>query len=474
MKCSKGMREWLIAYGYAQEGAADEQLAKSLDNALKDGVLTYEQIAAIEAKPLAEAMKMAAEIVGKHNAEPTSTSVFGGKGAPTIRVKATSEMYDGTRQKGFHVRTKLPVKGFDGKDVETPSQRDLAKIGVWAKMLYARSGGSVTLGEHDRSLLNEIFATEKFAGEVDGQYEQHVPGMRVKDLLADTGAGTSGGGYLTPYFFDNNLVTFPLLNGQIFPFVDIRDIPRGNLVLGATMGNPSVRWNEAEGTSMTLFDTASLVGQLSTTIFPVDCAITIGRDLLADSLVDTGAYIQENVGQSMMKDLDRVVVSGNGTGEPVGITNSGITNIIPSVGGTSGLVNLADLEHLMFQGVEMQYRIPSLRPCFISNEATYSRFRAIPVGTDDARRVLGEDEGSHTALNWPWRIYQGLNDNTAIYGCLAKYRMFRRDGGELLFTNQGQTLALKHETLFIYRARYGGRVVDTNAFGIVDDLSANG
>ena len=192
--------------------------------------------------------------------------------------------------------------------------------------------------------------------------------------------------------------------------------------------------------------------------------------MIADSLVNLGEFIVANTGESLKKDLDRVCVEGsNASGEPIGILNSGITNTIPSAMGSNGQVNISDAENALF-GIGKQYRTATMRPAFISTDGTYQRFRATPVGPNDARRIFGLNEGSYECLNWPWRVYQGMSESKLIYGCLARYRMYRRQGAEMSWTIDGQTLALKNEAFSVYRGRYGGRVVDTNAFAIVDNL----
>lgn len=450
MKITKGIRELLTKRFGFDDSKSDDEASK----------LMFEKMAREElsAAEIAEAQK-----------SPTTGEVFGKGKSGSVNVKDASARYSDVRYKGHHVKTGLTVKGFDGSEVETPSERDHALVGVWSKYAANKSGVPVSLNEHERDLLGEVFEKYTFVGEINGEYRMDIKGMQVKELLSDS---ASGGVNVNPYYYDQAIVTFPLLNGEIMPYVDVRDIPRGSLINGASVGNPTVTWSNDESTNIDMFDTTGLVGPLSTTIHPVSVAVTCGRDMLADSIVELGTFLVENIGQSLLKDLDRVCISGNGTTEPQGILNASITNVIPSIGGVNGFPNIGDVESLLW-AVEKQYRAARFRPCFISNDNTYHHFRSIPVGSDDARRVFGMDEQSYTALNLPWRIQQGINDNTAIMACLARYRMYRRQGAEMRWTIEGQTLGLQNAALLIYRGRYGGKVIDANAFAIMDDLGAN-
>ncbi len=195
---------------------------------------------------------------------PNPSTVFGGSnGSP--RVKAASERYTNTKATGKHVRTGDGVKDFQGRDVMLPSELELAKAGAWLKRLAAKSGqfGSVTLNDHEKQLLDEMIEKDAFCGDFGGTYETSVTGDRVKTLLSDS---TSGGVEINPTFFDDMVVTFPLLHSELLPYVDNRSVPRGSSIETASVGNPSVAWGTAEGTAINLFDTASLIADINTSI----------------------------------------------------------------------------------------------------------------------------------------------------------------------------------------------------------------
>jgi len=386
-----------------------------------------------------------------------------------VRVKNPSERYSTTKSTGRHVRTGEAVR-YLGREVELPSQLETAKAGVFFKYLGSRSGINVDLSEHERALLEETIQKDSWCGKVGTDWQTGIQGDRVKALLNDA---TSGGREISPEWFDDALITYPLLHSEILPEVDLRDVPRSNSVEGAAVGNPSVTWGTAEGTALSLFNTANLVAELNTAIHPVAVAIEVGNDFLSDAAVNVGDMLLGNIGQRMLQELDRVIVAGNGTSEPQGIVNaSGIVDIT-AANPTTGPLTYDDALNLSF-GIAKQYRAPGYRPGFIMTDTTYKRFLAIATGvTGDKRPLFGMNVKSYELVEYPVRIEQsGLANSQILFGALQKYRLYRRHGVESRFTSEGQTLTLKNTSLLYVRGRFGGRILDASAFALMDNAPA--
>ncbi len=399
----------------------------------------------------------------------TANDVLKLAGENDIRVKNPSERYSTTKSVGKHARTGQTVR-YLGRDAELPSQLETAKAGVFFKYLGSRSGINVSLSEHERALLEETIQKDHWCGKIGTDWQTGIRGDRVKALLDDA---TSGGREISPEWFDNALITYPLLHSEILPEVDLRDVPRSNSVEGAAVGNPSVTWGTAEGTALSLFNTANIVSELNTAIHPVAVAIEVGNDFLSDAAVNVGDMLLTNIGQRMLQELDRVIVAGNGTSEPQGIVNaSGIVDIT-AANPTTGPLTYDDALNLSF-GIAKQYRTPAYRPGFIMTDTSYKRFLAIATGvTGDKRPLFGMNVKSYELIEYPVRIEQtGLDNNQILFGALKQYRLYRRHGVESRFTREGQTLTLKNTSLLYVRARFGGRVMDANAFALIDGAPA--
>jgi HK97 family phage major capsid protein len=446
MLVSQKLKDWLTENGYGQKSWTEDSVESATNSALSDGKLTVQKLAEL----------IDAEVsLTPRGKSPSAKDVFG-----NLRVKRPSERYSHTKSVAKHARTGLPVCNERGREVETISQREYAKAGAFLKRVAQRSGLPVELSEHEGELLAECF-DDVWCGKIGGNYETEVPGSRVKTLLND---GTSGGQELVPIFYDEMVIQYPLLYSELLPKVDLVNVPRGSTIDSAAVGNPTVTWAASESTAITAFSTTSLVSAVDTTIRPVTCAVEIGRDFMSDAAVDVGRVLTENVGQSLLSELDRVIASGNGSTEPVGIYGtSGLTDIGNPTGGNGAPPQVDDYERLLF-AVGKQYRNPSMRCSFIGNDVSYRRARGIPVGQADARRVFGMDHQSYMLLDYPFAVNNSISNAIAIFGALSKYRLYRRQAQEIRFETAGKTLGLANTVLLIVRGRFGGRVVDANAF----------
>jgi HK97 family phage major capsid protein len=444
------------ALGAIPAKASDCQVRDAVLLALKDGTMSIEEFT---------------KLLSPEAPTPTAPAHGHNKGGATVpnplfgvRVKNASESYSTTKSVGKHTKTGKPVE-WCGKAVETPSQLEIAKMGAWMKFVALRGGAPVALSDHEKGLIQDIIDKDVFAGDVNGVYYSEVPAETKAALLSDT---VSGGLYINPIIFDNLIVTFPLLHSEILPRVQSVDIPRGSLVQGGSVGNPTVTWS-TEGTAVTPFDATALVGQLNTTIFPVTVYLQIGRDWLADVPVDAGTILVENIGQAMLKELDNVIINGDGTTRPQGIINAtGLTAITADMA-NAGPPTVSDYESLLF-AVGKQYRKSGFDPCFIGNDTSYRRARGIAVGPTDERRVFGMDESSYELLEHDYLIQNAIPNNNIIFGAMKRYRLYRRAGSQVTWISgtDATLMASNLDALFV-RGRFGGRVLDPNAFAICQD-----
>ena len=244
-------------------------------------------------------------------------------------------------------------------------------------------------------------------------------------------------------------------------------MPRGKLINTASIANPTMTWNIAEGTPVPLFDCTNFVKQITGTIFPVSCMITVGRDLLQDSIVNLAVELANVMGNSVKHELDRVVAVGDGTTQPQGLfTASGLT-VVSSDNSTPGPPTVADMERLIFS-VPKQYRTASNEygSCFVMNDVTYSRVRGVPVGPADERRVFGLDEQSYSILGYPVRIQPNIPNASTMFASLKRYRLWRRAGWETRWETGGIQLIQNNQVLIWLRGRYYGKVLDAGAFAV--------
>jgi HK97 family phage major capsid protein len=386
-----------------------------------------------------------------------------------VRVKDAGESYDTKRSEAFHVKTHQPVYNNLRKEfARYPSQLDDARAGVLLKHLGQRSGlfPSVRLSEHERNLLDEM-CEDEWAGTVGGEvYDKIHDPPRVKALLDGT---TSGGLEITPIFFDDQVVVFPLLTGELLPKVDLRPIDRGRRIEGGSVGNPTISWGQGDDTSVGLFNTADLVAALDSTVYGCAVAIECGRDFLSDAAVNVGAILTAAIGQRMAAELDKVIASGNGTTQPSGILTAAGLGTVSTDNAAAGPPSVNDYLSLLFS-IGKQYRVNALEPTFVSNDTTFQRSRAIKIDTatpsTDQRPALAplSEVNTYRTLGWDHAVQNDIGNRSCVFGALRRYRLYRRVGMEVRWVDGGKELARKNLALLVVRARYAGRVMDANAF----------
>lgn len=447
MKIANNLRQWLKStFTELGDQSSETDYREAATKAVRDGRLT---------------VKMLSELQGGDTSHVTPDMLFGSADGNGDRHKAGLST---TKSVGRHVKTGEPMRDERGREAQLPSEMENAKAGAFLRHLAARGGSGISLTKDDRDLLDECYQ-DRWCGKFQSHYLSGLPGSNVKAVLDDA---VSGGSEVVPAWFDDNLITFPLLTGELFPFVDLRGVPRANSVEAASVGNPDVTWGTSEGTEVSLFSTASLIAEINTSIFVVTVALEVGRDFLADAAADVGRTLTENIGQKMSAELDRVIATGNGTSEPQGLTNASGIGTVNADNGASGPPTLADYEALQF-AVGKQYRTKAMGCAVVSNDVSYRRSRAITVDpstpSTDQRPVFGLDAvNSYTTLDWPHRIQGDIGNATAIFGALSRYRMYRRQGFEVRWEFGGKELARRNLALLIVRGRFGGRVIDANAF----------
>lgn len=473
------LKQWLIVKGLAKDGGSDSYFVSRTGDAIQRGDLDMPKLQELlgHVHPT--------EMVAKQFFGPAYDEIVGGGNSGTggsgssIRVKTASERYSKSKTVAHHKTMGTPVT-FCGTPVSAPSELELAKIGCWFKHFQRSNADRLTklgmpipsLNEHESHLLAEMYSDGLWTGSlggdsfVDGAKSISELRLNTKSLLNDS---LSGGTNLVPFDFDSAVVTFPLLHSELLPRIDLKDTVRDE-VQTASIQNPTAVWGTGDGTTISLFDTDSMLANITATVHPVTIGVLYGRDLAADSPVALGNTLVEIVGNVLRKELDRVIAVGNGTSEPTGLfTTSGLASV--TSGGNAPTID--DYLSLMFS-VEKQYRNPAMNPAYIGNDTSYQRVRSIPVdSSSDARLIHGMNVQSYSLFdNVPYLVQNDIANTKIGYFCLKKYRLWRRSGFTFEITMEGESLMRRNEALLVARGRYAGKFVDVNAGAVTTDAQA--
>ena len=512
MKMTDALKKHFIGLGVCSAESSDEDFQKAAATALVDGSLSttkYAELTADDAAPVNAFQTQMSQVLDAVKSIATKQAELetklatpapvapekAAKGADTawydrvvgnvlggdikdtgVRVKGAHEQYSTTKSvavypemvKGGmkrHPMAGQPMTDFsNGRVLDNASELEKAASGAYAKFMIqmavnknARGIAFRSLAEHDRELLLYAITEMKWSGASDGGdradiIERKLSPVEQKALIDDA---TSGGLEAAPIAFDDMVIQAPLLNGELYPLVNVVPLDRGRRVEGVAVGKVTGSWGGVDDTAITLFTTTSYVSAFDTTIFRWEGAIKIGLDFMSDTPIDFGSIITAQYGERLLEDLDDVIAAGNGTTQPEGVINkSGATSVA-----FGGITSLGNYESLRF-GVPKQEHRPNVAntAVFCGTETSYVRARAIPVGAADARRLGGMDYSSYSWMERPYKINGSLSNSQIFYAIMARYRMYRRRGLTFRSSSEGDTLIRSNELLISCTARFGGQM----------------
>jgi HK97 family phage major capsid protein len=412
-----------------------------------------------------------------------------------VDVRKASDAFDGTQ-----LRKVYPKKGTNGlrwdhawagqdvtyndpivgpKPLYHMSERQKAQMGAWVRWQTQKMVKMPLMREHDWQLLRELLDEAEWVGDTfnpsTAQMEyvgtpRKLTQWEIKTMLED---GTSGGTNLVPYFYDVELVTFPLLFGQLAPYVDEKDLPVSNQVKVPTHQNLVINEGPAEGDSpgITLQTTTSLAGIYTVNVFNATGAITAGRFLLEDSPIRLQETWTSLYQAALLNFLDSEIAAGAGTSFITGLVNTSSPGTYTAQNATAGPVTVSDVQD-MIATMPVQYRMPNDKPklAWICRDALYWHIRNIPVASSggsitDQRLIYGynwadyELEDVRVAIVDGYNTAAALASSTLMLARLDKYRLWRRKGATFEISTEGKTLMLANELLLTIRARYAGTML---------------
>ena len=441
-------------------------------------------------------------LMGQHGQNPAGTGQGGATDEVHIRMKAAVERYEDTKTGAYYSKSAneynqkrfgneaLRLHGDAGRTLNMETDRQMAVAGAWFKHLMRKQLRSKGIAvkphwqpsEHEQQLLAYTANECKFVGPIGyrSDSERHTRGwgdsdfefdgekahndLHVKTLLDDS---TSGGLEAVPIEFDDLAILTPLLNGELFPLVNLINVSRRRIE-AAVIGNPITSWGPNSGTAIGLFNTDSFISAFDNNVYPITGAMEIGLDFLADSPLNVGQLILRNYGQRFLQEMDNVIVTGDGSTQPEGIMNaSGVATVTPGSGALAA-PQIGDYEGLIF-GIPKEFKQEAglgagSRLAFFGTETSYSRARGIPVdSSSDERRIFGLNELSYTLFGFRYAINESLTNSQSGMFAANRYRMYRRQGIETTIVSDDWDLVRQNKQGIAVRARFGGALDHSSA-----------
>jgi hypothetical protein len=410
-----------------------------------------------------------------------------------VRVKEAAERYSMTKSAMVYpAQTKSgnghpfagqPVRDFSDSSrlLDNPSERDKAVVGAYGQFMCdaarkrSKNMAWASLPQHQKELILYAMENMEWGGASDGGDYADIKNERLSPIMqkAIIDDSTSGGTEAVPIVFDDMIVSTPILHGEFFPLVNTVPLDKGRRIQGARAGIVGSEWGGVDDTSVTLFNTAAYVSAFDTTIFRWQGSIWIGLDFLSDTPIDFAMFLTNQYGEVLLRDLDSVICTGDGTTQPEGVmTKSGTTSAT-----WSGSTTLGNYESLMY-GVHRRELLPNMMRTVVfgGTWVSYQRAKAIPVGANDARRlsqtITMPDYYGYSWMGQPYKVNESLTNSQIFYAVLGRYRMYRRRGLIIRNSVEGDTLIRRNEMLLVAMARYGGQLERSACACITSDAPA--
>jgi HK97 family phage major capsid protein len=165
-------------------------------------------------------------------------------------------------------------------------------------------------------------------------------------------------------------------------------------------------------------------------------------------------------GQRLLKELDEVIIQGDGTTQPEGVINQTGVNTVSF--GAAATVSMY-MQLLFAVTKEFKRGYSANRIAFFGSEVSYRRARDIQVGASDQRLVFEYDVESYSLLGHPYLIDDTLSNQIIGFCNFAWYRMYRRLGLTITSTTEGKTLKRLNQLLIVMRSRWGGALTHGDA-----------
>lgn len=509
IKVKAGLRKFACDNWGMAKNATDAQIIAMMRAKISEKKFSLSKLSEINVDEktastpvLTSALPTATAATNKNTAPPVDEdksfikSLTSFKELSDIHVKGMEDYFDNKKSEIVVYQKSMPELGVQaGQAVnlngnfKTQTELEKACIGTWIKYNVLRRSNrkyDETWSNLDAKLFDYMMKNMKFTGVIGAKVaSEHADGsvkdiegglividrklneFEVKTLINDTSPG-SGGAFAVPTAFDDAIVLYPLLYGQVAPYVNMIDV-RSSRIQGATMQRPTFTSGVQDGTGVAPFDTAGFIGSFDTGVFNAMGNFTIGNHLQDDSPIPLAETVTRMFGEAAQAYYDRVFAYGNGVTEAQGMLRAPGLTQVNSASGIAGPFTVNDFIALEFAVPKAFRQEAGAKLFYLGNDTSYRNVQFVQRGTDDQMRVWGTDFQSYVLNGKPYAIQENIPDGMTGYFNGMRYRAYRRQGFQIRVDNSGYNLVTRNETLISASFRLGGRLDHASAGAVMPD-----
>lgn len=284
-------------------------------------------------------------------------------------------------------------------------------------------------------------------------------GLETKDL----DKATSGGGYLAPTQFGNEIIKNLVLFSPVRQYARVTNIGAAEFKTPKRTGTMSAAW-VAEKAARS--ETQPTYGEVTLTPYEMACYVDVSNQLLEDNQYNLVNELSLDIAEEFGRLEGSAFINGDGSGKPSGILTD--TDIPQVAGGAAAALNADGL-------IDLFHDLPSFyaaNGAWGMNRSTIGAVRKLkdgngrylwtdPVSEGNPPSILGRP-----VVEMPDMPDVAANALSVMFGDLAQgYRIV--DRVSLSVMRDPYTIATTGQTRFHARRRVGGAVVKPEAIRLM-------
>jgi HK97 family phage major capsid protein len=319
---------------------------------------------------------------------------------------------------------------------------------------------------HGESIRNAGLDVKSYNEKVREQYKA-ATGL-FEGVSAD-------GGVLVPIEFLATVIEFAVAQSPILSKVwrltmnsNLLRIPRLVQAAGSYFGGISLKWISEAALKES---TKPAFEQLSFTPSKLIGLIFLTDELIADSMINIVNYVTGLFTRAFQYEMERVIIAGSGTGQPLGIVNDPSINMVARQ--TAGTVTFDDLVNM---DISLDENFRNLE--WITRKATVGTIRKLkdnqnqPIFHADYATFMGQRTVPPNALGYPINLTRNCpamgSQGDLVLGDLGMYILAMRQ--EMTIDQSIHVHFEYDETCVRFVSRLDGKPGVSVAFSVLNDV----
>lgn len=298
---------------------------------------------------------------------------------------------------------------------------------------------------------------------MDAEQRSIMAGRFTRDGVENRAAQTvttSGGGYLIPEGFSNQLEVSLKQYGGMETVADVFTTETGNNLPWPTVNDTTVSGRLlAINTAAT--ETAVTYGVVDFASYKFSSdMVTVPVELMQDSAFDVQSHLAEILGTRLGRVHNDYWTDGSGSSQPQGIVTGSSSGVTAAATGAVTADEILDLIH----SVDPAYRNAAFGAGFILNDGSLKKLRQLKDGEGRPLWQAGVAQGEPDSIfGFPYLINQDMAAMTTglkpiLFGARKKFKIRKVKGITLLRLDE--RYAPEHQVAFLAFTRMDSRMLD--------------